>query len=240
MTNPSSWRPRSRKRCVKPMLSSHCWFFFFPRILFLPLLNLDGKSLWNADLLPRRSHHCQGENQQRHQQGREENQSVRWSQLLECRFLPSSFPYRCSSLHFSGAANKRGALLIGHLHQGRLHWGVWVSWWAQWRINCTIYEFFKKCNPWLTGFLSTLQGDSKLQLHPGEDIPNHSSAGQQQGEAWPISGRTAKRRGHPPGIHHPVSHPARHFEGEGLSRVPRGFVGGLVFWSSYWVSAHVE
>lgn len=85
--------------------------------------------------------------------------------------------------------------------------------------------------------LFTLQGDSQLKLHSGEDLPNHSSAGQQQGEARTLSGRTAKRRGHPPGVHHPVSHSRHRFEGgRGVEGSPQVFF----VWSSYWVSADVE
>lgn len=197
------------------------WDFFFP--VSSPLtVNLS----WNPDLLPRRSRRYHGENQQRNHQGREENQSDRWGRqtvwvnfwtfdfcpivFLTEVLLPLSVEQLTNVVLYSSDTYSKAVCSeefgwVGGLHGEQSLHNAWNS-------------FLKKFNPWLTGFLSTLQGDSKPQLHPGEVPPNHSSAGQQQGEAWTLRGWTAKRRGHPPGIHHPVSHPARRFEGEGLSR----------------------
>lgn len=51
------------------------------------------------------------------------------------------------------------------------------------------------------------QGDSQLQLHVREVLPDYPSAGQQQREAGSLRGRAAERRGHPPRIHYAVRHP---------------------------------
>lgn len=85
---------------------------------------------------------------------------------------------------------------------------------------------------WFPFESNNLQGDGKLQLHPWEVLQNHSSAGQQQGEARALGGWAAKRRGHPPSIHHPVSHPVHHVSGEGgeLRVVPGHVFDPLTGW----------
>ncbi len=60
---------------LRAVLLGGCFFFNFKYNYCLIFHN---KFLLNSDLLPRRSNRCQGQNQQRNHQGREENQSLRW------------------------------------------------------------------------------------------------------------------------------------------------------------------
>lgn len=59
----------------------------------------------------------------------------------------------------------------------------------------------------VSSFCRFTQGDGELQLHAGEVLPAHPPAVQQQRKARSLGERTAKGRGHPPGVHHAVSHP---------------------------------
>lgn len=117
---------------------------------------------------------------------------------------------------FSWPANKCGAVLIGHLHKDRLHWGVWVTFQIyphQLFLHSSIYKLVLTIHAislhFSNGILNAvylLKGDNKCQFYIGEVLPSHPAAVQQQREARSVSGRKAKRWGHPPCLHNLVSH----------------------------------
>lgn len=111
----------------------------------------------------------------------------------------------------SGAADQRGALLVGHVHQVGLHRRIQVrrsSWFTKTTKTTKLRKVVltsHRCSQW----------DGELQLHAGQVLPAHPSAVQQQRKARYLHQRTAKGWGHPPGVHHSVSRYIR-----GLTLIP--------------------
>lgn len=111
----------------------------------------------------------------------------------------------------SGAADQRGALLVGHVHQGGLHRRVQVS-------GSSLFTKTTKTTKLRKVVLTSRrrsQWDGELQLHAGQVLPAHPAAVQQQRKARYLRQWTAKGWGHPPGLHHTVSRYIR-----GLTLIP--------------------